>query len=67
VIANIIADVIIGLAGPARQVIRDGGIFICSGIASNRLQDVLDALAQTGYTVLDTLTRGEWCAVAARK
>ena len=67
VIANIIADVIIGLAAPVRQRIVDGGIFICSGIAANRLQDVLDALNDSGYTVLKSLTRGEWCAAAARK
>ena len=67
VIANIIADVIIGLAAPVRQRIVDGGLFICSGIAANRLQDVLDALDKSGYTVLESLTQGEWCAVAARK
>ena len=67
VIANIIADVIIGLAAPVRQRIADGGLFICSGIAANRLQDVLDALDKSGYTVLESLTQGEWCAVAARK
>ena len=67
VIANIIADVVIGLAAPVRQRIVDGGLFICSGIAANRLQDVLDALNESGYTVMEALTQGEWCAVAARK
>ena len=67
VIANIIADVIIGLAAPVRQRIVDGGIFICSGIAANRLQDVLDALNDSGYTVLKSLTRGEWCVSPARQ
>jgi len=67
VIANIIADVIIGLAAPVRNHIKDGGIFICSGIAVNRLEDVKAALDAAGYTILDVLTQGEWAAMAARK
>ena len=66
IIANIIADVIIGLAAPVKPFIREGGVFICSGIAVNRLDDVLDALRAAGYIPLDVETRGERSAVAAR-
>ena len=66
VIANIIADVIIGLAAPVKPCIKKGGVFICSGIAVNRLGDVLAALRDAGYAVLDEVTQGEWSAVAAR-
>ena len=66
IIANIIADVIIGLAAPVKPYLRKGGVFICSGIAVNRLDDVLDALKAAGYTPLDVETKGEWSAVAAR-
>ena len=67
VIANIIADVIIGLAAPVKPYVAEGGVFICSGIAVNRLEDVLAALNAAGYRVLDTLIEGEWAAVASRK
>ena len=67
VIANIIADVIILMAQPVRTHIADGGKFICSGISSERKQDVLDALNAAGYTVLDVLERGGWCAIACDK
>ena len=67
VIANIIADVIIALAEPVRARIVDGGLFICSGISVERREDVLKALADAGYQVLDALTEGEWCAMAARR
>ena len=67
VIANIIADVIIGLAAPVKPYVADGGVFICSGIAVNRLEDVLAALNAAGYEVLDTLVEGEWAAIASRK
>ena len=66
IIANIIADVIIGLAAPVKPYLRKGGVFICSGIAVNRLDDVLDALKAAGYTPLDVETKGEWSAVAAK-
>ena len=66
VIANIIADVIIGLAAPVKPYVKEGGVFICSGIAVNRLDDVLDALKAAGYQVMDAVTQGEWSAVAAR-
>ena len=64
VIANIIADVIIGLAAPVKPFIKKDGVFICSGIAVNRLDDVLEAIHNEGYEVLDTLIKGEWSAVA---
>lgn len=67
VIANIIADVIIQLAAPVRARIADGGVFICSGISVERREDVLKALKGANYDVLDVLTEGEWCAMAARK
>ena len=67
VIANIIADVIIMMAEPVRRHIKDGGRFICSGISSERKQDVLDELDRVGYTVLDVYERGGWCAIACDK
>ncbi len=67
VIANIISDVIVMLAKPVRQRIVDGGIFICSGISVDRRQDVLKALDEADFEVLDDLNEGEWCAMAARK
>ena len=67
VIANIIADVIVNLAKPVRERIVDGGLFICSGISLERRADVLSALKDADFEVLDDLNEGEWCAMAARK
>ena len=65
VVANIIADVIVMLAAPVKAHIRAGGHFICSGIVRERLDDVLKALNDAGYTDLDIRTKGEWAAVCA--
>ena len=67
VIANIISDVIIMLAKPVRQRIVDNGLFICSGISVERRDDVLRALAEARFEVVDAPIRGEWCAMAAKK
>lgn len=63
VIANIIADVIIAFAAPVRAHIRPGGRFICSGIAREKQQAVLDALEAAGYRQLDVRNQGEWTAI----
>ena len=67
VIANIIADVICLLAEPVKAHIRPGGLFICSGIARERQDEVLDALNAAGYADLDVRNQGEWAAICARR
>ena len=67
VVANIIADVILMLAEPVRARIADGGVFICSGVALERREDVRRALLEANYELLDEPVKGEWAAFAARK
>ncbi|MDO5298439.1 MAG: 50S ribosomal protein L11 methyltransferase [Clostridia bacterium] len=66
IVANIIADVICFLCGPAKQHLLPGGVFICSGIIREREEDVQRALAAAGYTVCNRLEKGEWVCLAAR-
>lgn len=67
VIANIIADVICALASPVRARLREGGVFLCSGIIKDREPDVVEALTGAGYTLIETRYMGEWLAIAARR
>lgn len=64
-VANIIADVIVMMAAPIMKHIRPGGTFICSGIARERQDEVIDALNAAGYQKLDVRNQGEWAAIAA--
>lgn len=66
IVANIIADVICFLCGPAKKHLLAGGVFICSGIIREREEDVQRALAAAGYTVINRLEKGEWVCLAAR-
>ena len=65
VLANIVADVIIELAPTALAKVKPGGHFICSGIIEGRLEDVLSALKQNGFSIVQTLTQGSWAAILA--
>ena len=65
IVANIIADVICFLCGPAKKHLLPGGVFICSGIIREREDDVQKALAEAGYTVCNRLAKGEWVCLAA--
>ena len=67
VVANILPDVIIGMADALTASLVPGGTLVTSGIIHERRQDVIDALEQRGHTLLSSPDEGEWCAVSVRK
>lgn len=64
--ANIVADVIIRLSEDAGRYLAKDGIFITSGIIDTREQDVLNALEQNGFQVIERRTSGGWVALACK-
>ena len=66
VAANIVADVIIALTKQVPDYIKDGGIFLCSGIITERKEDVLKALKAANFAVLDIKEKTSWVAIATR-
>ena len=66
-VANIIADMIVVLAGPLFEHIRPGGLFVCSGIVSSRGDEVAKALESAGYEIVQRITKGEWTAFLSRR
>ncbi len=68
VVANILADVIIPLQAVAAPHLKQGGIFITSGIINLREADVQAAFAANdALEVIETVTQGEWVSIVARK
>lgn len=67
VVANIVADVIIGLLPFAVSVLADGGTLITSGIIEDRISDVESAIIKAGFTEYKINRRGEWASVVCRK
>lgn len=65
IVANIIADIIIKLCPEIPGYLNQNGVFISSGIISDRLGDVLKALKDNGFEILKVERQGEWAAVAS--
>jgi ribosomal protein L11 methyltransferase len=66
VVANIVADVIIRLIPQAVGILKPEGLFIASGIIRGRERDVVGALENHGFKIVDRRCRGEWYALVAR-
>jgi ribosomal protein L11 methyltransferase len=67
VVANILADVIIGLAHDLHEFLAPHGILLASGIIDTRENDVQQALEAIGLTHLETRRQGEWVALVFRR
>jgi ribosomal protein L11 methyltransferase len=63
--ANILTRVILDLIVDIRRVLAPGGIFICSGIIEKNQGQVIAALRNKGFDVLETAVKDEWVAIAA--
>lgn len=66
VAANIVADVIIGLAPKAREYMKEGGVFITSGIIEDRIDDVKAALLENGFEITAINIRKDWASIICR-
>lgn len=64
--ANIVADIIIALAPNVCGYLKRNGIFIASGIITDRLDDVLNALKKNAFELVETKIKKDWAAVVAR-
>lgn len=62
IVANIVADVIIGMAPLFVRCLKKGGQLIVSGIISERADEVLNVLRGVGFTVTEQRDDNGWCA-----
>ena len=66
VVANIVADVIMGLSGSVRDFLKPGGLFLCSGIIDTRAEEVAESLRQNGWEIEKTRSGEGWFSYACR-
>lgn len=66
VVCNIIADVIVRLAPQLPKVLRENGMFLCSGTIEGRLEDVVEALHAANMRIVSIVQEGEWIALACK-
>ena len=65
--ANIVADILIAMRNLFMGYLADGGALLLSGIIDERLEEVLDAMKKTGFTMEDVQQSAGWAAVMLRK
>ena len=66
VLANIVSDVIIGLAPIVRSLLAENGLFLCSGIIDDRAEEVAEHLRANGLDIVETRSSEGWFAYTCR-
>ncbi len=67
-VANILAPVIIALQGEAGKHLKEGGIFITSGIINTKEDEVRAAFeANPRWEILETARQNDWVSIVVRK
>lgn len=67
IVANIVADVIIGMSNMFWDKLKDNSTLICSGILNERADEVENALVKTGFDILKRQASDDWTAFTAKK
>lgn len=67
VVANILADVIIGLKEELASLTAPDGLLIASGIIDVREEDVRVAIESVGFTLVKVQQQAEWVALILRR
>lgn len=68
VVANIVADVIIGLLPFIQKALaEDGGQFICAGIIDEREQDVITALKNANFSIENISYKDNWVCIRSSR
>ena len=66
IVANIVADVIISLLPTVKKLIKEGGVFICSGIIAERLEDVKTAMEKENIAIFNINEQDGWASVTCK-
>ncbi len=67
ILANIVADVIKGMADMFYDSLEGGGILVCSGVIGGRRAEVEALLAEKGFKLLGTDEENDWVAIKCTK
>ena len=67
VVANILADVLVPLTPVIVNQLKEGGVYITSGIIDDKEETVVEAVKAAGLKVLEVTRQGEWVSVTGQK
>ncbi len=63
IVANIVADVIIGLKNIVNEIIEEDTIFITSGIIDERKDEVISTYEKLGFTAINVEEKEGWVCI----
>jgi len=66
IIANILTHVIIGIIPDVKRLLKDNGIFICSGIVEENKDIITKKLKSGGFEIFDIVIKEKWAVFAAK-
>src|SRR5690625_199708 len=67
IVSNILADILLLLIDDAWDNLKDGGLFITSGIIQSKERIVCDAMEKKGFTILEKNEQNNWISFIAKK
>ncbi|HSO57486.1 MAG TPA: 50S ribosomal protein L11 methyltransferase, partial [Paenisporosarcina sp.] len=67
VVANILAEIIISFTNDAFQVVKEGGMFITSGIIGAKKEDVKQSLEAAGFILVEVMMMEDWVTILSMK
>lgn len=67
VTANILADVLVPLSPVIVPYLKEGGLYITSGILDQKEDEVRQAVEQAGLKIVEATRQGEWVSLTAKK
>lgn len=62
IVANIMAEVLVAFSSGIIRNLKENGIIILSGILVSKMDMVKSAYEKAGFTHIETISKGEWCA-----
>jgi ribosomal protein L11 methyltransferase len=67
VVANILAEIIMSFTNDAFQVVKEGGMYITSGIIGAKKDDVKQSLEAAGFVIEEVMMMEDWVTILSKK
>lgn len=67
IVANILAEIIMTFTDDAFKVVKNGGLFITSGIIETKKEDVKQSLTNAGFVIEEVMMMEDWVTLVSRK
>ncbi|HSO58474.1 MAG TPA: 50S ribosomal protein L11 methyltransferase [Paenisporosarcina sp.] len=67
VVANILAEIIMSFTDDAFQIVKEGGMFITSGIIGAKKEDVKESLETAGFIIVEVMMMEDWVTILSMK